>query len=49
MLACHEPSVKIHLMKHHSASMPTTQSILHQGKNRWHSYHVLVYISPVLT
>ena len=22
---------------------------LHQGKSRWHSYHVLVYISPALT
>ena len=22
---------------------------VHQGKSRWHSYHVLVYISPVLT
>ena len=22
---------------------------LHQGKSRWHSCHVLVYISPVLT
>ena len=21
---------------------------IHQGKSRWHSYHVLVYISPVL-
>ena len=22
---------------------------IHQGKSKWHSYHVLVYISPVLT
>ena len=22
---------------------------IHQGKSRWHSYHVLVYISPVFT
>ena len=22
---------------------------VHQGKSRWHSYHVLVYISHVLT
>ena len=22
---------------------------IHQGKNRWHSYHVLVYINNVLT
>ena len=22
---------------------------IHQGKSRWHSYHVLVYICPVLT
>ena len=25
------------------------QPLIHQGKCRWHSYHVLVYISPVLT
>ena len=23
--------------------------MIHQGKSRWHNYHVLVYISPVLT
>ena len=26
-----------------------TSRELHQGKSKWHSYHVLVYISPVLT
>ena len=22
---------------------------IHQGKNRWHSYHVFRYVSPVFT
>ena len=28
---------------------PSPKKNLHQGKSRWHSHHVLVYISPVLT
>ena len=26
---------------------PNNIGIVHRGKNRWHTYHVLVYISPV--
>ena len=28
---------------------PTTIRKIHQGKIRWHRYHVLVYLSPILT
>ena len=29
--------------------LPFEEKDIQQGKSRWHSYHVLVYISPVLT
>ena len=39
----------VHLWSSKSAELLHTYIQIHQGKSKWHSYHVLVYISPVLT